>query len=1057
MSIRIQKCYANVKKNMTKPSRVALAAGAGILSVVQVLIAPSVVKADPPEIEKVEIYPREKRIDYPWSGRISAIAINPVNTNQMVVAGESGGLFFSGNAFAASRSWGHISNFATHVVNDVVLIPRGVSGSPRVWVTTSDTYVRDSGVQLWRGREDGFGGPWIQQSVARGTAIDCGAPNTNAYRIAKARDGSNAMFVATACGVARTTDGESWNMASPIGSREPVYSVETMRDGTLLAGTASGVWLSSNRGDTWSLALGEVPVFRSPVDRFNLQTDSEGSAIFAVQLTRGTKTDVYVSTNLGRNWRKFNVPAPGGSSGSGGLTSVALDVQSGTLNVFVSDTFQMYLASCPGRTLSIQIDTCQTNSSLRWTQLNLPHADARQVVFAQRGTERKIFASSDGGLHSADPSRDIIPVSAWVTDRPSSGLNALQIYNTLGEGSNDIFFGTQDNSFGYSDNGGGRWAYDLNEGYLLDRGSNVTRIFSPAITLFAPGPGLLYGSRTSLAFNFSAFPRTSLRGCDGTTFENLRAWNSPVSGWGNPIWLTGSTYIQDAPPNVIGIGPHFWRITNNFGCTWSSMPGNAYPVRSGFVAQQVGSPVSQIFVGMIDNTGSVKLSALVNPTSPSAAEWRYPLMLVNPADRRTGSPVLAGGIAVTGAQFGFNPVFDVNPEDPNHILAVEKDTGRLMVSNTGGNIWEEVRDFSEKFQADGVRSLKNNLGTVAIWSISFSPWDPRIVLVGTVDHGLMISWDRGRTWSFAKDLIGSRTTDGLSRPTSFFWQSPTRVVMSSYGRGLWDLNLVTTFRRPAPGTPRPGEVCSGDPLGLPAWVIWLCAENDVVMLRPLVPRPPRGMPDVRDFIAIDPTSVRGLAQKGGEYALLVVNDAPLAQMLGQQSPISVIRESELNSGRLQGFQRLSLPQVPVSGIVTFNDGQVALLTRRPRPANVEYKPNTKPYQVTETKPTAVPNIRTEFQGAKNHNGISFYRPSDVVRVRYSGLPSNTAFRLQVGSDTRDTFSGVTSANGVIDFDLGKRYSQGLYEFTVRPIQGNFPEIIGRFFISHGRFFRTPQQ
>ena len=134
-----------------------------------------------------------------------------------------------------------------------------------------------------------------------------------------------------------------------------------------------------------------------------------------------------------------------------------------------------------------------------------------------------------------------------------------------------------------------------------------------------------------------------------------------------------------------------------------------------------------------------------------------------------------------GSQFLYNPVVAVNSANPLHLIAAEESSGFLKSSRDGGNSWTEVSGFNSLYRSmNGMP--KSSGGNHSIWSISFSPFDPDVVIVGTVSKGLFLSLDGGNSW-------GALSNPGIFMPTSFFWKSPTEVIVSTYGRGLFTIRF----------------------------------------------------------------------------------------------------------------------------------------------------------------------------------------------------------------------------------------------------------------------------
>lgn len=1029
-----------------------------VLLALALSLLPTIGRAEPVAIDAVRISARELLMDYPWSGRLSAIAADPENSSNVIVAGETGGLFYSGNALSSTRRWTALSKLPSNTLNDVLIVPGGRSAPPRIWAASLETFESSPPMQLWR--SDGFDGNWSRTRITGGSSADCGgASETGAFRFARGL--GSEVFLASGCGVARTRDGENWEMTAPVGERESVYALAHTPDRTLVAGTRSGIWFSSDQGSSWQRAVGDVATFESPNGRFALEVVAGTNIVLAMQRRGAAGVELTASFDSGRSWQRFATTVLDSIGASGGLGSVYVDAQASRSTLFVSNTLYTYQASCAGATLSQQIRTCLENPRLTWHEVKHPHRDSRQVLIVGEGTERRVFLTSDGGLHAAAYGAVPTDPAVWTTDRPSSGLNALQIYTVIGEQRRvdgvlrrEIHFGTQDNMFGYSSDprllrasSGLLLSPDgtyLSEGYFLNRGENARGSFAERVIA---GP--------SLRFQGRALGAEPVSGCDGLAIAgDSRVWSSPTSGWGHPIWLGGSTYIQDSPPRGGFSLPSHWHISRDSGCSWSVLSTAEYPAREGSIARTFGWPPSQVTVGMRAPEGDVRLATLLRPLNPHGASWRYPTMIVDPADRRGSGITLERGIAVSGAIFAFNPVFDVDPQDPNHMLAVESQTGRLMVSRNGGDTWSEVRDFTERFEASGQRRLKSNLDTSAIWSISFSPWDSRIVIVGTVDDGILVSTDGGNQWRFASDADGVLSTSKLTRPTSYYWDSPSRIVVSSYGRGLWELNLAISYEAGL-------GVCPPD--HRTSWLVWICYRHGP--LRPVesITDPLGWMKRMHQAVLSEPGALRAVLLRGDQQVAVLTDGSSYQLIQRPADRLKVIYAAELDKFMADGYRTLAIDAqdlAAASGVLFAQSGPPILLDRLEAPKALSIQYPEIAYSPNALRPKATRAVSISYQGAKFHAGMPFYPPNNEVRVTYSGLPANRLFVIDGPLGTSKTRQTVSSNKGVVVVNLGRSPLQGLYEFRLRPANG-FEEkpprqaqtYVGRYMVGAGRFFR----
>ena len=134
------------------------------------------------------------------------------------------------------------------------------------------------------------------------------------------------------------------------------------------------------------------------------------------------------------------------------------------------------------------------------------------------------------------------------------------------------------------------------------------------------------------------------------------------------------------------------------------------------------------------------------------------------------------------------PVFAVDPNNPQHLIAADAGAKRMMVSTDGGASWTPDNPLT---------SLVTNFGqfdfTTPCWvpycftqatNIGFDPSNGYRILVGTHQAGIFSSVNGGATWSV---LPGSNLMPHVS--SFFFDEVQNGVIASSYGRGLWKLDV----------------------------------------------------------------------------------------------------------------------------------------------------------------------------------------------------------------------------------------------------------------------------
>lgn len=712
-------------------------------------------------------------MNYFAAGRISAICVNPNDPNHVIAAGESGGLFETTNARSATRTWRHLSGFDEFAVTDILMLP--ITGSSvEVYVTCSDSYKNPATTTPFifkRGTT--AGASWTRVTFTASTNVSAARRAT--YRLVKSKT-NNTLYAAGNFGVATKPEGsDTWSLLGmPPGSG--VTALETMADGTLIVASITGatttVYYRPGGSSSWIPATCSVafPNLNVPgIQRFALKADPAGQIVMISRYT-GTGVQLYGSVDNGRNWTPFRnqwgtiwvATLAGGSAG--GIENVIpiFNTSRSRLEIYVSNAENFFYGYSNGATAQAALTNALNNAAFPWLPgmsysggvgFNAGHTDTRHLLFLE-GTPRKVLITSDGGITVQDVTSDNLETFPQSLENTNSGLNALQIYNMTGNG-RELFLGTHDNSYGYNSSGdGGTWS----------NGGGTEGFFISNQGVGYDNPWNLFGLQNSFGKMTGSF--TLVNECDPAGSPGR--WNSPTPGQGSPIWFGSNIYIQD--DGAATGGGFKWKITYNNGCNWENLPNSTYSRAdpSSFFSSSANSPFN-LYVP-ISNGPITTLARYSNPLNRDVTNiWQYPFM--------TG---LDGGIARVGGSGGFlsNSVVAVNPSNPNHLLACEVNTGRLKVSNNGGHKWSEVTNFTNTYTDSGRYALKSANGSFGIWSIEFSPFDPQIVLLGTVARGVFISRDGGATWS-------RLNADGMFMVTDFYWKNAREVFVSTYGRGLF--------------------------------------------------------------------------------------------------------------------------------------------------------------------------------------------------------------------------------------------------------------------------------
>ena len=147
-----------------------------------------------------------------------------------------------------------------------------------------------------------------------------------------------------------------------------------------------------------------------------------------------------------------------------------------------------------------------------------------------------------------------------------------------------------------------------------------------------------------------------------------------------------------------------------------------------------------------------------------------------------------GSLGQRATEFESHAVFGVDPRDPNFIIAPDIYNQIIKVSHDGGVSWTTDKNLTEEVTKRGDLLLYDrDPYHMQITQISFDPYNERRILIGTRDSGIIVSENSGTSWWTLKD------SEQITYITGFFFARDNSVIVSSYGRGLWKIDLNPPF------------------------------------------------------------------------------------------------------------------------------------------------------------------------------------------------------------------------------------------------------------------------
>jgi len=699
----------------------------------------------PPALEQMPI-------DIRHGGRAVAIAVDPEDDDTIVVASETGGLFRTTDG---ANHWRHQSGSLTFDFTDVAF---STTDPSRVVASAKrDTWVTSRGGLYF---SDDKGATWTQVSANPPTpaCLENWAASGVDYEATDDR-----FWAATNCGIAFSDDnGENWDYlpSAPGYSQTDTRAVIAPEPGHLKILRGNRVRVTEDGGASWATSTTGLPstvissgvhnqIALSPFNHehifwaFNYRIPdpaSPGDFIWNWAL--------YLSTDNGATWSMV-LDTPGINRPPMVRTAMALSGGSG---------YDIYYANGGGLFQRATVPNPATPVAGTWTVLNVDHADHSDVAFSNDG-RTPLLLTSDGGVHWTEDDG----LNWAYTPDMGRGYNALQITEVTGQlaprfGAADLYFGTQDNSIWGSPDEGATWPHNTSgEGFFL----NVWRDALPASETKVTGVGCWRCG------NFIADP--VLVGASG--FPN------PPNDNGNPRLLEPGAYVQRI--KIAGVADTLFSLTTDNGGMWTTRYGFSETLKAlPDVSYLGGDPV--VF-------SAIQLPGATPEGTANLGIKRIDGVL------GTGTPVVSdvpgfSGLGTFPTMFAWYKPYGVAPDDPNLIIAPDIVNDQVMKTTDGGSTpWVADTDLTDLVTATGDIRFHWNRGNTAIGQVSTIGFDPDCeghILVGTRQAGILRTFDGGMNWHRVD------RTMNIPRVSRFFFTGDGKVIVSSYGRGLWRMRYT---------------------------------------------------------------------------------------------------------------------------------------------------------------------------------------------------------------------------------------------------------------------------
>lgn len=766
------------KRLLAALSSGAVVASVGVVGgvVVDVAVLAPAANAAPPASSVSEFQPS---VPTKYGGRSISATINAANTDQVIVATESGGLFRSNDGGA---TWGHVDSFPLHRMSDVRWSPNNPSLLVATTWTSQDTQ-NPGGV--WRSTNGGASWSRSTTPIAGGCAADM-----NGWGI-DFEPSSNVVYAGSNCGLLTSTDGGATFTRTAIPGF--THAVAARSGGTVDACSDDGHRRFTRAGNVLTLVSGPnafpavgpgataggCPQANGGIAASThdfASAPQEANVLFVMK--GGTSTTacggsvanpagvnfLFESDDAGLNWTQIG----GGCTSRAPwvVTNRSRDGNAADFDVYYSGGLDVYRTTCTSGVAGLR---CTSVPAVGSSNVTVGHADPSQAVFMPDSTNCAAYVVSDGGVGKSTDCGASFPMVAG-SGSANGNFNGLQVYEVSGQihpGHSDYVFGTQDNSIYGSGDSGATWPNVVCcEGFNFQMKRN-TPAESGQLTFVTCGPCSNQRADTHLA------------GAGG--------WSEPsgtvlAADTGSPYLLspTTNTYVEWTAD---GAGNNNLNLTTNSGGAWAQV-ANATTASALMGHIYVSGPASDptLYQGVcVNGCGSVAPSGgLIKVTGVNT---------VNPAAVTT----IAGGLNTLGTYNDGNGSFrlqelsfGVDPNDPLHMLAADVGTNGMKETTDGGATWTTDAQLTSLVTGNGRYAFSDptgRLGTQA-HAIYFDPTNANRILVGTESAGIIVSLDGGVSWS---TLPGSKSVPAV---TSFFVdETRDSILVSSYGRGLWKLSV----------------------------------------------------------------------------------------------------------------------------------------------------------------------------------------------------------------------------------------------------------------------------
>jgi len=451
-------------------------------------------------------------------------------------------------------------------------------------------------------------------------------------------------------------------------------------------------------------------------------------------------------------------------------------VAGGAFDLWFGDGFGVDSVTCKtpvGTGTYCPLGTATQNGgpTLPWRTLASSHPDVNGIAIKPSTNCPKLLLS-DGGVDVASDCGTTWSAVGAYKNGTHGGFNALQVYSVSGQVrptfSNpftELYFGTQDNAIWTSPGDNGyTWNRFGAEGYHFGMAHSSLDANTTMVAVDAGGGGLN---------TFISHQR----------FADAKSWVNPPNTDAVTYPGSGETFYyefaRDSTDQKYSLYGSTIAFSGSFSQNWERGPtmnlgtGERMRAEPPVVTQNSAGPFVNVYgaTTRADSTTGLVLVQLATVASFARADRG----LSNIATFCYGD-----GTFVCPAVFGVNATGE-------RLLVADAGTKKMRRSNDAGATWSDDTVLTS-LVTNGAKFAFAGVGYSQAHVIAYDPANSDRILVGTESSGVLASADNGATWS---RIPGSEKILNVS--SFFFDEFRQTVIVGSYGRGLWTIELPMFF------------------------------------------------------------------------------------------------------------------------------------------------------------------------------------------------------------------------------------------------------------------------